>query len=520
MLFVPLPLLSQSVPAALPATAKVVEAEKPPPPSDADIPAGIRDVMRNSQLKYQEGSKLLKAGESSRARAAFDEAVDLLFHSDYDLGSTPVLGQFFQDLIRRIQQDESRYLHPETADDKVEGAVVDELDKLDLIPIKVDPSLEDIVAADIARTRYDIPVVLNDKVLKAIDFWLHRGRKFFTDGLMRSGRYRSMIERTFSEESIPLDVMYLAQVESLFKTNAVSRARARGIWQFGRGTALRYGLKVNSYIDERSDPEKSTQAAAHYLSDLYRMFGDWNLVLAAYNWGEGKVLQLMGRSGLNDFWQISELRRRNFPKETKNHVPLIMASIILAHNPEMYGLPQDFDQPEPYESIPVVRPIDLRAAAKILNISLEHLKALNPSLRGMSTPANYADFRLKVPPGAQPEVYEKIAQLPAVKFKPPAEYAGRYKIRQGDTLGGIAARYRITVTQLERANPRASATALKVGSWLQIPAGGTRSTRLGSAKTPSKPPGSRVKAPSSGNRASASKPPARKPATKQIASRE
>jgi len=141
-----------------------------------------------------------------------------------------------------------------------------------------------------------------------------------------------MIAEAFKTESIPLDVMYLAQVESLFKTKAVSRARARGIWQFGRGTAIRYGLKVNRYIDERSDPEKSTRAAARYLSDLYAMFKDWNLVLAAYNWGEGKVQRLVDRSGRNDFWDLLELKR-NFPKETKNHVPLIMASIILARNP-------------------------------------------------------------------------------------------------------------------------------------------------------------------------------------------
>ncbi len=451
------------------------------PTNDADIPQGILDVIHSAQLKYQEGSKLIKAGDSAKARAAFNAALDLVLQSDYDLNSTAVLNSFFQDLIRRIQQDESRYLRPpDQSEDRPEEAVVDELDKLDLIPIKVDPSLQDKVTADLENTRYDIPITLNDKVMKSLNFWLSKGRKFFIDGLVRSGRYRDMIERIFREESIPLDVMYLAQVESLFKTNALSKARAKGIWQFERGTATRYGLKVNSYVDERSDPEKSTRAAARYLSDLYGMFKDWNLVLAAYNWGEAKVQRLMDRSGLNDFWKITDLPRRNFPQETKNHVPLIMASIILAHNPERYGLPKELDSPQLYESVAVSRPIDLRAVARILDVTLDELRSLNPALRGLSTPANYPDFQLKIPAGdLQPEVERKIAELPPVKFKPPPEYEGRYRVREGDTLYTIAARRNVTVSQLERANKGISPKALRVGRWINVPPSSSRvSTRI------------------------------------------
>jgi membrane-bound lytic murein transglycosylase D len=327
------------------------------------------------------------------------------------------------------------------------------------------------VEADIASTKYDIPITLNEQVLKSLNFWLNRGHKYFHDGLLRSGRYREMIERIFREESIPLDVLYLAQVESLFKANAVSRARARGIWQFARGTAIRYGLKVNSAIDERSDPEKSTRAAARYLNDLYAMFHDWNLVLAAYNWGEGKVQKLMNRSGLNDFWEISGLRRRNFPRETKNHVPLIHASIILAHNPEKYGFTGEMDPPESYHLLAIPHPIDLRAAAKILNTSVDELRELNPALRTYYTPPNYPDFQLKVAPGNDPELYRKVAELPAVKFKPPAWGSpSRYRIQEGDTLSGIAARYRVSVQALQDANDISSPKALKIGSYIRIPA--------------------------------------------------
>lgn len=428
------------------------------------------DAMRISQLRYQEGSHLIKSGESAKARAAFNEAVNLILKSEWDLNSDPVLNRFFQDLIQRIQQDETRYLQPgEWIDDLSESAVVDELEKLDLIPITVDPSLKDVVETDLASSRYDIPIVLNESVLQSLNYWLNRGRKYFLEGLMRSGRYSGMIRRVFREAGLPLDLMYLAQVESLFKPQALSRRSAKGIWQFGKHTAIRYGLKVNNYIDERSDPEKSTLAAARYLSDLYAMFQDWNLVLAAYNWGEGHVQRLVNRSGLNDFWDLLDLRR-NFPKETKNHVPLIQASVILARNPEKYGLPIELEPPLTFERIKISKPVDLRAVAKTLQVPVDRLKVLNSSLRRYTTPPNYPDFELKIPQGTDPSLVEKIAQLPAVKPEPAVLTQGKHKVRPGETLSAIAERYRVSVAALQEANNLGSPRSLRAGSLIRIPA--------------------------------------------------
>jgi membrane-bound lytic murein transglycosylase D len=480
---------SESVTVAA-AAAGVLRATYPDLPpglaENPDIPPAQQDLMRNARGHYLQGSNLIKSGECAKARVEFNKAVEVLLLSEWSLGDNPDLNRFFQDLIHRIQQDESKYLQPEEqAEEKPEGAVVDELSKLDLIPIKIDPSLKDAFEADLANTRYDIPITLNEQVLQSLNFWLNKGRTYFHDGLIRSGRYREMIEKTFREESIPLDLMYLAQVESLFKTNALSKARARGMWQFGKWTAIRYGLKVNSYIDERSDPEKSTRAAAKYLNDLYAMFKDWNLVLAAYNWGEGKVQRLVDRSGLTDFWAMMELRR-NFPRETKNHVPLIQASVILARNPEKYGFPKDLDPPESYDRISVPRPIDLRAAAKLLNTSLDELKGLNPALRGLSTPADYPGFELKVPAGSDAEASRKVAELPAVRFKPPPEYPSRHKVQPGDTLTGIAARYHTSAKALQDVNGIKSPNSLRVGSYIRVPAIRSRPATAARATVPHK----------------------------------
>jgi membrane-bound lytic murein transglycosylase D len=192
----------------------------------------------------------------------------------------------------------------------------------------------------------------------------------------------------------------------------------------------------------------------------------------------------MDRSGLNDFWEISGLRRRNFPRETKNHVPLIHASIILAHHPEKYGFSGELDPPESYDLIAIPHPIDLRAAAKILNTSLDELRELNPGLRAYSTPPNYPEFQLKVAPGSDPELCRKVAGLPAVKFKPPAWGSpSRYRIQEGDTLGQIAARYRVSVQALQDANDISSPKALKVGSYIRIPAGRAPAVRNASKGT-------------------------------------
>jgi membrane-bound lytic murein transglycosylase D len=473
-LFAPALVLCQPHPVVLGAASSLVDSKEAGNlsayfPDERDIPTKLLDVMRMSELRYTEGSNLIKAGESARARAAFDEAVNLVLRSEWDLPSTPVLSKFFQDLINRIQRDESRYLRPDVGtEEKSERAVVDELEKLDLIPIQVDPALKDAVEADILDSRYDIPIVVNESVLKSMNFWLSRGRRYFVDGLSRSGQYKEMIERIFREESVPRDLMYLAQVESLFKPNALSRALAKGIWQFARGTAIRYGLKVNRYVDERSDPEKSTRAAARYLNDLYAMFNDWNLVLAAYNWGEGKIQKLVDQSGESDFWRLTTLKRK-MPAETKNHVPMVLASIILANNPEKYGLPVELEASLNCDRVSIPKRINLTAAAKALDVPLETLKKLNPALKTSYTPPDYPNFELNVPAGLGADFAEKLAALPNTTFRADPEFNGRHKVLSGETLGSISLRYGVSVEDLQAANDIRSPQSLRAGTWILVP---------------------------------------------------
>jgi membrane-bound lytic murein transglycosylase D len=490
-LYLPFESISGHMSAVFPSTAPEAEAEASATSSPASLienlsySTAMSELMSASRSKYAEGSALIKTGDLEQAQEAFNKAVDLLMQSNWDLASTPVLNRFFQDLIQRIQQDESRYLYAPyefvEEEEEVADVITDKLGDLDLIPFTLDPDLRAALAADLAKTQYEIPITINEMVLQSLSFWLNRGRKVFEDGLVRSGQYRPMIEKVFREESIPLDLMYLAQVESMFRPHAVSKAKAKGIWQFEKGTAIRYGLKVTRDVDERSDPEKSTRAAAHYLNDLFAMFKDWNLALAAYNWGEGKVQRLINSTGMNDFWQLTDLKRK-VPAETKNHVPLIQASVILGRNPEKYGLPTELDPPMQYTEVSVSKPIDLRAAARVLSTSIEELKKLNPALRGLNTPANYPNFQLKVPLDSPPEIEEQLASLPTARITALPESDCRHKVHSGETLTQIAARYKTTVAKLEQANGFSAKSTLKAGAWIHMPSCSDGSSKAVSSK--------------------------------------
>ena len=216
---------------------------------------------------------------------------------------------------------------------KSEPAPIDEANEVTNYP--VDPNLKAKAAAEIKATHSDLPLMMTDQVAGYINYFSTRGRGTLERGLTRSGRYREMIERTFKEEGVPQDLIYLAQAESGFHPYAVSRAGARGIWQFMGSRARAYDLHRDAWTDERQDPEKSTRAAARHLKDLYNQFGDWYLALAAYNTGENNIAYGLEQSGASNFWDLA--KTRYIRQETKNYVPAILAAMIMAKDPKKYG---------------------------------------------------------------------------------------------------------------------------------------------------------------------------------------
>jgi membrane-bound lytic murein transglycosylase D len=273
-----------------------------------------------------------------------------------------------------------------------------------------------------------------------------------------------MIQDVFRAEGLPLDLAYVPLIESAFKPNALSKAKAKGIWQFMRGTALENGLKHDWYIDERSDPEKATRAAAKYLKTLYSMFEDWHLALASYNGGPGRVQRAMKRSGRDDFWTLSA-NKRYLPRETRDYVPLILAAVIIARNPEQYGMNIVPIEPPNYETVTLASAVDLRRVAEWASTPVQTIQELNPELRRWTTPLRATDYELKVPTGTADAISARMLEVAADELAP----LNRHTVKNGETLLSISKKLKVSRADLAEANYLSPKAALKTGQQLIIP---------------------------------------------------
>jgi membrane-bound lytic murein transglycosylase D len=357
-----------------------------------------------------------------------------------------------------------------TADADEEGQLAEEVEPspLDELPENPPELPESVLERDKnlvadAFPGFDIPMVLNDRVVAYVDYFSTRHKSFFEASLARSGRYVATFQTVFEEAGIPKDLVYMAHVESAFKTNAYSRAKAKGIFQFISGTGRRYGLRIDSWVDERSDPDKSARAAAAYLKDLYGMFGDWYLALAAYNAGEGKIQRSLVKTGKSDFWSLASTK--SLRAETRNYVPAILAAALIAKQPEKYGFDVAPDAPLATDVVKIDGQIDLRVLARLADTDAELIRQMNPQLRRGATPPG-AVTDVRVPAGRGEATSIAYAALPASDRM----VIARHQVAKGETLGTIARNYGVTSTVLARANGLDVKSTLKSGQEIVVPA--------------------------------------------------
>lgn len=307
---------------------------------------------------------------------------------------------------------------------------------------------------------YDL--IINNDVKFHMDAFKNGKRGEFTKWLSRSGKYIGMIQDIFKNKGLPEELAYTAMIESGFSPRAISRAGARGLWQFMEGTGRRYGLNVTRWVDERFDPIKSTIAAANYLSDLYSLFNSWFLAQAAYNAGEWKVFRGLLTARTNDFWQLC--RTRLLRQETKQFVPLILAATIISKNPVEHGFSVEYLEPEEYEEIIIREPTDLRQIAAIINISHERLRELNPELRTWLTPFGVDEYKLKIPGGTKEKFEEDFQNMYSdywIKWK-------IHRVSKGQTIGQVAHLYNTTPAAIIKTNALQS-SRIRLGAELLIP---------------------------------------------------
>jgi len=264
----------------------------------------------------------------------------------------------------------------------------------------------------VPETENEIPIVLNGRVNHYLIYFQTRGRKHISNWLPRSGKYIPMMSEILEQKGLPTDLVYLAMIESGFNVKARSHKAAVGPWQFIKPTAIRYNLRVDSWVDERMNPEKSTIAAANYLGDLYEMFQSWELAAAGYNCGEDRVQRAIDKHNVYDYWRLSEY---TLPRETKNYVPKLMAALIIAKDPEKYGFSNIiYQKPEDYDKVEIPPQKSLKDVAKVIGLNANTLTQINPSLiRGATPPGTYT--KIKVPKGYASVVKEKQNVIVALK---------------------------------------------------------------------------------------------------------
>ncbi|HET6960843.1 MAG TPA: LysM peptidoglycan-binding domain-containing protein [Terriglobia bacterium] len=465
-------------PVAKPPLADVPKpAAQPPLPVLPDTPAEpvlpmiqqplidpIESLIARSQESFLRGEKSLKAGFLEKAKKDFDESLDVLLRSGAVISQDERLERHYEGLLDRIHNYELAALKAGDGfnEEKVEQAPLDEIATGE-VPLTFDPKSKQMAEQTVQQTPHDLPLPINDHVLRYLDYFQKRGRKGFEFGMQRAGRYRAMISRILTEEGLPQDLIYLCQAESAFKPLAYSRAKCKGLWQFASGTGALYGLRQNWWVDERSDPEKSTRAAARHLKDLYNQFGDWLLVMAAYNWGAGGVERAVAFTGYADYWEL--MKRNNLPAETKNYIPIILAMTIISKDPARYGFEVTPDPPVSMEKVPLTSALDLRLVAESLDMTLAEVQELNPHVKRLTTPNNDPDFNLYVPQGMSDRFLQEIAAIPEgmrVNWR-------KHRGEDGETLSQIAQRYRATTSAIAQVNNLSEDARLQFGDKLIIP---------------------------------------------------
>ena len=318
------------------------------------------------------------------------------------------------------------------------------------------------------------PLSVNPQVKFFLDRFTSDRREVVNLWVGRAGRYLGMIRSVLRSRDLPEELAYTAMIESGFNPLAVSRAGAKGMWQFMAGTARRYGLRVDHWIDERLDPEKSTVAAASYLRDLYNMFGSWNLAQAAYNAGEVKVSRAMRATGSSDFWTLA--RTNHLRTETKEFVPQIHAATLIGLDPMRYGF--EFTEPNPadVEHVTVPPATDLRRLATTSGVTIETLRALNPVLVRAVTPPG-ASWNLRVPAGSRPAVVAAVTPKRHSAPEPVAARSSRvatppghdfHVVRPQDTVSSIAKKYGVSVGDVLRWNRLQEQARIHPGDRLRI----------------------------------------------------
>ncbi|HTV07861.1 MAG TPA: transglycosylase SLT domain-containing protein [Candidatus Aquilonibacter sp.] len=424
----------------------------------------IQALIGRAENSYNSGLANYNANRLEAARADFNNAVDVMLESGFDLKTDPQLSDEFEDLVDRINSLELVALKQGNGfSPKVEPAPLDEA--MNEVTFPPDPALVGRINAELQNTKSDLPLVVNDYVAGFINYFTNSpaGHAHLRASLERAGKYKEMILKTLKQYGVPQDLIYQAVAESGFQPQALNRrSGAGGMWQF-MPFAGAYGLERNGYFDERFDPQKSTVAYAKYMKYLYDQFGDWYLAMAAYDWGAGNVQRAVARTGYADFWQL--YRHNALPEETKNYVPGILAAVIMAKNPKQYGLTDVVpDAPVHPDTVTTEYAVSMPLVADLTGSSVQEIVALNPALLRLTTPKDIP-YDLHLPAGTKQEYLDRVQEIPEED-----RASWRFHVvKDGETLEDIATEMHTHASEIASVNEIPAGDPPKAGDALVIP---------------------------------------------------
>jgi membrane-bound lytic murein transglycosylase D len=499
--------------AALVVPAVSVYGQIPAASSARNIPTAVQQseehvsrVIAKAEDHFRKGKLNLEDNKRDQARDEFDKAVDSILESGLDVRASQQLQGFYLELVERIyreevplsrgpiqvmvselvaQNSEAGAVAQEKSDppqigfreQKFEPSPLDELSKLVLTPDEQNVSDADVLALEQAKQNVNFGFTINPLIQQYINYYQGRGRPTMENGLRRSGQFMKMARQIFKEEGVPIDITWLGQVESAWKPKAVSWAAASGLWQFIPSTGREYGLRQTAYLDERNSFEQATRASARYLKSLASRYrGDWELAMAAYNTGAGNIDRAISRTGTANFWAIYPY----IAQETRNYVPNILATILIAKNPEKYGFKGI--KPEPpmaYDVVQVANAISLQLVAESTDSSVDYIRAINPELRRETTPRGEA-YNVRVPGGKGKQFYAILKRIPAER----RDSARVISVVPGEDLQNVANRTGVSMAQLQAMN---SGVDLKSTNKLVVPSSSVRLSSWRRAKPGTEP---------------------------------